>query len=124
MPYLQHLFCEKCGEGHQLDVDYVGTLEAYAADGRVPAVINTPTLVWDYLIYTCGACNVSVKYTVRDVERRVREHLSSVSAKYREYLDELSTYNDAESRRKSGEFFVHRDPELRRRLTSVYGTKV
>lgn len=124
MPYLQYLFCEKCGEGHQLDLDYIGTLEAYAQEGRVPAIINTPTLVWDYLIYSCGSCATSFKYTIRDVERRVREHLSAISAKYKDYLDELTEYNADEARRKSGEFFINRDRELRQRLTSIYGTKV
>jgi len=34
MPYLHYLYCEKCGETATLDLDFIGTVEAYHKDGR------------------------------------------------------------------------------------------
>ena len=120
MPYMQYLFCERCGQGANLDIDYHGTIEAYIADGRTNPNLNSATMVWDYLIYRCGNCGTRYKYTYRAVEESVRKHLSSVSRKFEAYLAELVEYNDNEEARKSGRFFSSIDPELRKRLQRTY----
>ena len=87
MPYLEYLFCEHCGPGAQLDIDFVETIQAYNGDGRLDTSINQSTFVWDYLIYSCGICGKRHLYTYKDVERRVREYLSSISKEHKEYFD-------------------------------------
>lgn len=87
MPYLEYLFCEHCGNYANLDLDWGATIDAYNADGRKSSFINQATIIWDYLVYTCGICGRSYRYTYRDVERRVREYFSSFSTEFKEYLD-------------------------------------
>lgn len=120
MPYMQYLFCERCGQGANLDIDYHGTIESYITDGRANPNLNSATMVWDYLIYLCGNCGRKYKYTYREVEESVRKHLSSISRKFEAYLAELAEYNDNEDNRKSGQFFSSIDPELRKRLQRTY----
>lgn len=120
MPYMQYLFCERCGQGANLDLDFHGTLEAYLEDGRANPSINPATMVWDYMIYRCTNCGVKFKYTYRDVELSVRTHLSSISRKFKAYLEELDKYNDNEEKRRGGQFFTDIDPELRKRLERTY----
>jgi len=123
MPYMQYLFCERCGVGFNLDIDYHATLEAYARDGRKGATVSPPTLIWDYLVYSCEGCKTKYKYTYAEVEGRVREHFSSLSKQYKVYFDELAEYNSTEKSRSSGAFFVERDPSLRDRIRKLYGSK-
>lgn len=89
MPYLEYLFCEQCGDYARLDIDPSATIESYSKDGRENVSIVQPTLVWDYLIYSCGICGHKYKYTYRDVERRVREYFSSLSTEFKDYFDEV-----------------------------------
>ncbi len=95
MPYLEYLFCEHCGNYARLDIDSVATLEAYREEGRKQIAIVQPTLIWDYLIYSCGICEKKYRYTYRDVELKVREYFSSFSTEFKEYLDAVIT-KDAE----------------------------
>ena len=87
MPYIEYLFCEHCGDYARLEIDPSSTIEAYREEGREQVAIIQPTLIWDYLIYTCGICGRKYKYTYRDVERRVREYFSSFSQEFKEYFD-------------------------------------
>ncbi len=87
MPYLEYLFCEHCGKYARLDIDSAATLEAYREEGRKQVAIVQPTLIWDYLIYSCGICGNKYRYTYRDVELKVREYFSSFSTEFKEYLD-------------------------------------
>lgn len=120
MPYMQYLFCEKCGTGANLDVDFHGTIEAYLKDGRPNPSMNPATLIWDYMLYRCTNCGAQFKYTYRDVELSVRNYLSSVSQKFKAYLEELDEYNKTEESRRSGHFFAIIDPDLRKRLRRTY----
>lgn len=120
MPYLEHLYCDECKHPFNLDVDFQGTIEAYQRDERPNAAINSPTLVWDYLIYSCAKCNKKYKFTFRDVEQRVREHISNMGAMYKEYIEELAEYNDAEEKRLSGEFFKKKDTEVKKKISARY----
>lgn len=89
MPYLEYLFCEHCGDYARLEIDPAATIDAYREEGREKVAIVQPTLIWDYLVYTCGICGKTYKYTYRDVERRVREYFSSFSQEFKEYFDEV-----------------------------------
>ncbi len=90
MPYLAYLFCERCGKGSNLDIDFSGTIEAYQKEGRKSSFVNQKTIIWDYLIYLCYRCNEKYKYTYKDVEQRVREYFCSLSEKHAEYFQTLS----------------------------------
>lgn len=120
MPFITYLFCEKCGPPANLDVDYLGTIEAYIADGRSRAVLDDRTLLWDYLIYGCTFCRKRYRYTFRDVERRVREYLVSVSAKQAALVDEVAETQVTEQARRSGKFFVEKEKRVRERLKKMY----
>jgi len=87
MPYLEYLFCERCGDYARLDIDPSATIEAYREDGRENVSIVQPTIIWDYLMYSCSICGNTYKYTYRDVERKVREYFSSLSDEFKEYFD-------------------------------------
>ena len=87
MPYLEYLFCEHCGNYARLDIDPTATIKAYREDGRKSVAIIQPTLIWDYLIYSCGICGNEYRYTYRDVEFKVREYFSSLSDEFKEYFD-------------------------------------
>ncbi len=89
MPYLEYLFCERCGDYAKLDIDPSSTIEAYRQEGREKVAIIQPTLIWDYLMYSCGICGNTYKYTYRDVERKVREYFSSFSEEFKEYFDNV-----------------------------------
>ncbi len=93
MPYLSYLFCEHCGPRNEIDIDYEGTINAYINDGKSPATINPPTLVWDYLLYYCPKCQARFKYTYRDVESRVREYFVELADKYKQYFDDREIYD-------------------------------
>ena len=123
MPYLEYLYCEKCGTHFSLDIDPVATIESYREDGRQSPQINQATLVWDYLIYSCDRCKSTYKLTYREVEARVRAHLSSLSKRYEEYFGQLAKYQESEEARKSGRFFVEMDTALKRRLEQQYKAK-
>jgi len=90
MPYLNYLYCEKCGEGVSLDLDFIGTIEAYKKEGKKNTFINQQTIIWDYIIYICWRCKSKYKYTYKDVERRVREYFCNLSEKHKEYFENLS----------------------------------
>lgn len=120
MPYLNYLFCDKCGPPANLDVDYVATINSYVVDGRSPAVIDDRTLVWDYLIYGCRLCGTKERYTFRDVELKVRKYLASKSQEYRVYVDELSGAQESEEARRSGFFFSNVDEITAKRLKDMY----
>jgi len=94
MPYLSFLFCEKCGEPRRLDIDFQGTLQAYSNEGRKVIAINQATIIWDYLVYHCKACNAKFIYTYRDVERRTREYLSNKSREHAARLDAIVKKNE------------------------------
>jgi hypothetical protein len=89
MPYIEYLFCERCGDYAQLDIDSTETIKAYRQDDGTQVAISQPLLLWNYLIYSCGICGSKYRYTFRDVERRVREYFSNLSGEYREYFDEV-----------------------------------
>lgn len=123
MPYLNYLNCESCGDHFSLDLDYVGTLESYIQDGRQTAQMNQPTIIWDYLIYSCANCKKQYRYTYRDVERRVREHFSGLSRKYEQYFSEVEDYQATEEARRSGHFFAKVEPAIRKRIADLYKAK-
>jgi len=121
MPYASYLYCEDCGDLQDLDIDYAGTISAYIKDGKKPAAINPPTLIWDYLIYNCPRCHAQFKYTYRDVEARVREHFVRLSDKYRKYFDDRGIYDeriDAKAARK-----IDITEEARKRVERLYTKK-
>lgn len=89
MPYLEYVFCERCGDYARLDIDPSATIEAYREEGRQNAAITQQTLVWDYLVYSCGICGNKYRYTFRDIEEKVRNYFSSLSQEYKEYFDEV-----------------------------------
>ena len=120
MPYLQYLYCDTCEHPHNLDLDFQGTLEAYKKDGRISPQINSATLVWDYMVYSCSTCRQKFKFTFRDIEQRVRKYLSSLGMQYNKYLDELDEYNNTEEARKSGDFFKNKDREVKERISKLY----
>ncbi len=97
MPYLEYLFCEHCGNYARLDIDSGATIDAYRAEGRKNVSILQPTLIWDYLIYSCGICERKYKYTYRDVEHNVREYFSSMSQEFKDYFDKVVAGGNAES---------------------------
>ncbi|MEE8323476.1 MAG: hypothetical protein V3R57_07635 [Candidatus Bathyarchaeia archaeon] len=99
MPYANYLYCEKCGEGTNLDIDYISTIEAYQKEGRKSAFINEKTIIWDYLIYACYGCGGTYKYTYRDVERLVREYFYTVSDKHKEHFEKLGEQWESEEQR-------------------------
>jgi hypothetical protein len=68
---------------------------SYHKEGRKEKdnFINPATIVWDYLMYRCYRCGSLEKYTFRDIERKVREHLSSVSDRFKEHIDSLDSIN-------------------------------
>ena len=118
MPYLNYLYCEKCGENSSLDLDFVGTVSAYKEEGRKSAFINQKTIIWDYLVYTCWKCNSKYKYTYRDVERRVREYFCTLSEKHKEHFEELgrkwkSEEEQLKIQEKSNEANPKPDPAIR-----------
>lgn len=123
MPYLYYLHCESCGDHFSLDLDHTGTIESYILDGRAQAQINQPTIIWDYLIYSCANCKKQYKYTYRDVERRVREYFSSLSKKYEQYFSEMEKYQETEEARQSGDFFTKIEPEVKKRVMGIYKAK-
>ena len=100
MPYLQHLYCDKCGEPHRLDIDTETTLRAYIDEGRKSVFINQATLVWDYLVYRCSSCNEVFLYTFRDVELKVRAYLSGLSREHESRLAEIVRQNELFSKHK------------------------
>jgi transcription elongation factor Elf1 len=110
MPYLEYLFCEKCGNAARLDISPSATIDAYNVEGRKSSFINQATIVWDYLIYTCGICGKNYKYTFQDVERRVREYLSSLSEGFKEYIDEVIEEQNTQ-------------PQTNQRIQNLYATR-
>jgi len=123
MPYLYYLNCESCGDHFSLDLDHVGTIESYILDGRAQAQINQPTIIWDYLVYSCSNCKRQYRYTYRDVEQRVREHFTKLSKKYEQYFNEMDQYQNTEEARRSGEFFAKVEPEVKKRIMGIYKAK-
>jgi len=129
MPYLEYLFCEHCGNYARLDIDSAATIEAYRKDGREQVAIVQPTLVWDYLIYSCGICKNEYRYTYRDVESKVREYFSSMSEEFKEYFD--TTIQAAEERedklppqpKQPQERFAERRSKIADRVTTLYTAK-
>ena len=87
MPYLEYVFCERCGNHANLDIDPTATIAAYRQDGRGQVALVQQTLIWDYLMYSCGICGNTYKYTYRDIERKVRTYFSSLSEEFKEYFD-------------------------------------
>ena len=90
MPYLDYVFCEKCGNVN-LDIDEGATIDSYRKEGRKSVFINPATLVWDYLIYSCPYCRTYYKYTFKDIERKTRMHFSQKAEKYKKYFDGLTS---------------------------------
>lgn len=100
MPYLFYLFCDDCGEGFNLDIDVVSTLEAYQEDeGRKITYLTQSTVIWDYIIYSCTGCPRKYKYTYKDVERKVREHFCSLSERHRGYYEALAEQQKLEEQK-------------------------
>jgi len=95
MPYLQFLFCDKCGAPFRLELDPAATIDAYIAEDRDNTFINAVTIVWDYLVYSCDRCKTKYKYGYRDVERKVREYLSAQGPELKKRLDTLADSVDA-----------------------------
>lgn len=91
MPYLQYVFCDDCGEGSHLDIDFESTLRSYAKESRDDTFINPATLVWDYLIYFCPRCGKRYKYKFRDIESKVRDYFSNLSKEYKNRLEKIDT---------------------------------
>lgn len=120
MPYLEHLYCDSCGHPFNLDVDYEATLGAYQKDKRPNPAVNSATIIWDYMIYSCSKCKKEYKFTFRDVEKRVREFLGTLGAKYDSYMEELIAYNSSEEARRDGNFFKSKDQEVKRRISDRY----
>jgi len=120
MPYLEHLYCEDCGQPYNLDLDFQATIESYQSDQRPASYINSATMLWDYMVYSCVKCKKSFRLTFRDVEKMVRQHLSSLGLKYKKYLDELTEYNQTEEARRSGDFFKNKDKEVKKRVSNLY----
>jgi transcription elongation factor Elf1 len=127
MPYLEYLFCEHCGDYARLEIDPGATIEAYNGEGRKSSFINQATIVWDYLIYTCGICGRSYKYTYRDVERRVREYFSSFSDEFQEYLDKtIDAVGEGEGQEEPPELtriVFKRDSLAGQRVRNLYTAK-
>ena len=127
MPYLEYLFCEHCGNYANLDLDWGATIDAYNADGRKSSFINQATIIWDYLIYTCGICGRSYRYTYRDVERRVREYFSSFSTEFKEYLDKtIAAAEDGEAGQAPPELtrtVAKRESRAGQRVRNLYTVK-
>ena len=97
MPYIEYLFCEHCGDYARLDIDPEATIETYREEGRKQVAILQPTLIWDYLIYSCGICGNKYRYTYRDVELRVRKYFSSMSEEFKDYFDKaIKVHEDRE----------------------------
>lgn len=86
MPYLTYLYCEKCGEFFNLDLDFIETIKSYREEGRKDTFIDDQTIIWDYLIYNCQMCHSKYKYTYRDVEKKVREYICTLSDQKKEYF--------------------------------------
>ncbi|MBD3260712.1 MAG: hypothetical protein GF334_03410 [Candidatus Altiarchaeales archaeon] len=100
-----------------MDIDEEATLRSYIEDGRrsKDVFINPATLVWDYLVYRCTICGRSSKYKFRDIEKKVREHFSSLGEEYRDYFENLDRVDfkrldrslprpySSKSRKKTGE---------------------
>lgn len=120
MPYLEHLYCDNCGHPFNLDLNYETTLDAYRKDKRPHINLNSATMIWDYMIYSCNKCNKDYRLTFRDVEKRVRKFLGTLGAKYDDYMDELTSYNASEKARKSGSFFKNKDAEIKKKITNRY----
>jgi Fe-S oxidoreductase len=129
MPYLEYLFCEHCGNYAKLDIDPGATIEAYREEGRKKIAIVQPTLIWDYLVYSCGICGNTYKYTYRDVEGRVREYFSSLSEEFKEYFDNVVAVSE---QKESGlpaqpvqpqERFAERRSRIAERVRDLYTAK-
>ena len=120
MPYINYLFCEECGFPANLDIDQVGTVQSYINEGRKGAHLENSELIWDYLLYRCPFCGKTYKYTYIDVERRVREHLSSLSVAQAEQLEEVARVQSGQQERLSGQYFVERSERISKRLRDMY----
>jgi hypothetical protein len=105
----------------EVDIDYQGTINEYIKDGKKPAAINPPTLVWDYLIYYCPRCQARFKYTYRDVEYRVRQYFMELSDKYREYFEAKEEYDIDEDREISRNTQI--SPPTASRIERLYSKK-
>jgi hypothetical protein len=118
MPYIEYLFCEHCGDYARLDIDSEATIIAYREEGRKKVAIVQPTLIWDYLVYSCGICGSKYKYTYRDVELRVRKYFSSMSEEFKDYFD--NAIKDHENRKENSfagsEQIQQKIPERRPRI--------
>ena len=121
MPYLEYLFCEHCGDYARLDIDPGATIDAYRSEGRKSVSILQPTLIWDYLIYSCGICERKYKYTYRDVEHKVREYFSSMSQEFKDYFDKVidkNTGGNAESTEPPSGAVLSAEERIRELYTS------
>jgi len=129
MPYIEYLFCEHCGDYAKLDIDPAATIDAYSKDGRKQVAILQPTMVWDYLIYSCGICGKKYKYTYRDVERRVREYFSNLSQEFKEYFDAVIAQaeergEDPSAPAKSVRIKIENvEPKAEKRVRELYTAK-
>lgn len=120
MPYLQYVFCDKC-KNVPVDIDDKATIEAYITEGRKSAFINQATLIWDYLIYKCPACQTRYKYTYKDVEMRTRNHFSELAEKYDKYFKDLAEQKLAEQERVDAP--EPPAPTTKQRLDRLYKSK-
>jgi len=121
MPYLHYLFCEKCGEPFNLDVDFIRTIQSYQDEGRKSAFINQSTIIWDYIIYSCVQCDAYYKYTYQEVEQRVREHFCSLSDEHKAYYLALAEQKKIEASRIKGKHKLKKDTS--KRIANIYGGK-
>ena len=127
MPYLEYVFCERCGDHAKLDIDPTATISAYRQEGRTQVALVQQTLIWDYLMYSCGICGNTYKYTYRDVERKVREYFSSISEEFKEYFDAVAkgaeNKSDAPPDPAAQERFVQRPSGVAERVKDRYMAK-
>jgi hypothetical protein len=125
MPYLEYLFCEHCGNYAKLDLDPAATIEAYRKEGREQITIIQPTLIWDYLMYSCGICGNTYKYTYRDVEKRVRTYFSSLSLEFKDYFDKVieESAENPEDAPRQQETSTERSSSAESRVRDLYTAK-
>jgi hypothetical protein len=120
MPYINYLFCEDCGPPVGLELNYMGTIEAYSSDGRKTTVLDDREFIWDYLVYGCPRCRKSWRYTYLDVESRVRQYFSSLGKRQAERIEEVAENQIGQEERLNGEFFIRRSIQTSQRLKEMY----
>ena len=120
MPYVNYLFCERCGFPARLDLNYIKTIEAYNLDGRSSSTLDDRLVIWDYIIYSCAYCQKDYKYTYQDVERRVREFFAASAKRNADLIEEVARAQETDEARRSGAYFVSAKKKLAERVNKMY----